>query len=301
MRKASAFSPGHITGFFQICDSADDPLFKGSRGAGFSISKGVTTTVTVKEASKNSFEIKINGDSSRPAPVSEYVLNHFLSKMHKQYKVTVDHRVDIPVGSGLGSSGAGALSLSLALNEALDLGLTRIEAAQIAHLAEVECRTGLGTVTAEFYGGLEVRVKAGAPGFGRVIKIPSKDYLAVFVCYSPLSTSKLLKNEAFRVRVNEIGGRMVDEIAKSPNPERFMGLSRVFTREVGIASDRVQKVLSEMSEYGYTFGMAMLGETVFTLIRENEVDDVVRLIRRFVPSKSALYVTDIDSEGARLL
>jgi len=39
--------------------------------------------------------------------------------------------------------------LSLALNQLYGAGLSAIEAAQPAHIAEVECKTGLGTVMGE--------------------------------------------------------------------------------------------------------------------------------------------------------
>ena len=44
MTEATAFSPGHITGLFQVFDQSEDPLLQGSRGAGVSITQGVTTS-----------------------------------------------------------------------------------------------------------------------------------------------------------------------------------------------------------------------------------------------------------------
>ena len=44
--KATAFSPGHVTGFFEVREG-DDPLASGSRGAGMCISLGATSKVTV--------------------------------------------------------------------------------------------------------------------------------------------------------------------------------------------------------------------------------------------------------------
>ena len=71
----------------------------------------------------------------------------------ENFEIIVEHHVEVPLGAGFGTSGAAALSLALALNEALSLGLSKIEAAQLAHVAEVECKTGLGTVIAETFGG----------------------------------------------------------------------------------------------------------------------------------------------------
>ena len=77
-----------------------------------------------------------------------------------------------PSVAGFGSSGGGALSLALALNEAADAGLTRVEAAQIAHVAEIECKTGLGSVFAAERGGFGILTKPGAPGIGEALSYP---------------------------------------------------------------------------------------------------------------------------------
>jgi pantoate kinase len=175
MRVATTFSPGHITGFFQICDHSMDPLLKGSRGAGVSLTHGVTTRVSIQKSPKTFVNIGINGNITKSAEVSEHVIKTFLSRIEENYIVSVEHTVTIPIGSGYGTSGAGALSLALALNKVFNLGLTRIEAAQVAHIAEVKCKTGLGTVIAETYGGLEIRTKPGAPGIGEIKKTPPKN------------------------------------------------------------------------------------------------------------------------------
>ncbi|MHA2315103.1 MAG: GHMP family kinase ATP-binding protein, partial [Candidatus Hermodarchaeia archaeon] len=122
--KARGFSPGHITGFFQICDEPEDPLEKGSRGAGVSLDKGVTTTVEVKAAKVTQIHIEMNGSTSHAVPVSEAVIARMLEFLpSRAFDIRVKHDVALPVGCGFGTSGAGALSLSLALNEALGLGL----------------------------------------------------------------------------------------------------------------------------------------------------------------------------------
>ena len=64
MKRICAFSPGHITGFFQICDDSESPLEKGSRGAGVSVSKGVTTTVEMAPADNSTLQITIENDHS---------------------------------------------------------------------------------------------------------------------------------------------------------------------------------------------------------------------------------------------
>lgn len=303
MGEAVAFAPGHVTGFFQILDQEMNPLLKGSRGAGVSIKKGVLTRVRVEEASKMSFNVKMNGEDAENARVSETVLKMFFSKIGKtSFKVSVSHEVSVPIGCGLGSSGAAALSLSLALNKAFSLGSSLLEVAQMAHLAEIKCKTGLGSVIAETFGGFEVRVKAGAPGFGEVRRIPLNDeYRLVFLNFGHMSTQRFLSNRGFRRRINELGGDYVDMLVSQPSPELFMRLSRAFAEHVGLISQKVRKVLNETDKLGIVCSMPMFGEAVFTLVKEDMVDKVVNVFLGHAKSERSILVSEIDFEGARLL
>ncbi|MFQ6073681.1 MAG: pantoate kinase [Candidatus Bathyarchaeia archaeon] len=302
MKEAEAFSPGHITGFFQMCDQPNDPLLKGSRGAGVSIARGVTTKVWVEESAKTSVEIMMNGDVTNSALVSEHVAEAFLSRTGGSYKVHVEHDVKVPIGCGFGSSGAGALSLALALNEALNLKLSRLEAAQIAHIAEVECKTGLGTVIAETFGGLEIRVKSGAPIVGKIKSIPIRDgYVVACLSFGPINTSEVLADEVFRQRINEYGGNLVDELVRHPTLGNFIEFSRRFAEHTGLISKRLRAVLEEADSAGLTCSMAMLGETVFTIVRRDQVEEVHKIFNKHAPSERDVIIAEIDFEGARLL
>src|ERR671920_2526728 len=130
----------------------------------------IATVVEVFEHQTPNYQISINSKVV-DANESKWVVESYLGFVHKPYYINIKHETNIPIGFGLGSSGAGALSLSYALNQALDTGLSRSQAAQVAHQAEIACNTGLGTVIAEFAGGFEMRTRVGAPGIGYVSKI----------------------------------------------------------------------------------------------------------------------------------
>ncbi len=302
LKEAKAFSPGHITGFFQICDQSDDPLLKGSRGAGVSISRGVTTKVQVEKSAKSSVKITMDNDVTNSAMVSEQVIDSFVSLAGGSYKLIVNHDVAVPIGHGFGSSGAGALSLALALNEVFDLNLSRLEAAQIAHVAEVECKTGLGTVTAETTGGLEIRVEPGAPGVGHIKSVPVNENCVV-ACWSfgPLSTKNILTSKSFRKRINEFGGDLVDELVKRPTARNFMDFSRRFAENVGLISKRLRAVLEETDGAGLICSMAMLGETVFSIVNQDQVEEVSEIFGKHASSEGKVIMAGIDFKGARLL
>jgi len=302
MGESAAFAPGHITGIFRIHDQPEDPLKKGSWGAGVSLAKGVTTRVNIRNSSRNSFKIRINGETTKSAKVSEHVINTFLSHAKKKSRIIVDHDVKIPIGSGFGSSGAGALGLALALNEALSCDFSYVEAVQVAHRAEVKCKTGLGTVIAEASGGLEIRTKPGGPGVGEVRNIPiDDDYIVACLSFGAISTGKVLTSEKFRQRINELGGALLDQLIAEPKPHLFMELSRKFAEHIGLISPRIRRILTETDNSGLTCSMAMLGETVFTLVEKDNLEELLPIFRGHASTEYNVILSNIDFTGARLL
>jgi pantoate kinase len=312
MREASAFSPGHITGFFQICDEPEDLLLKGSRGAGVCLSKGIHTTVQLEPTARNSLKVKINGCLTDSAVVSEYVAKTMLSRTKENYRIIVNHQVEVPIGRGMGTSGAGALSLAMALNEALGLSLSREEVGQVAHIADAECRTGLGTVIAEAYGSMEIRVKPGAPGVGEILKVPLRgEYVVVCLPFGSISTRTILTDEVYRKRINELGDLCVKELLSKPTPEEFMRLSRSFAEHVGLITERVRAVLKEADEAGLPCSMPMFGEAAFSLLRRGDTEDLLEIFQRHqapgiriseidegLPS---IILAEVDETGVRLI
>lgn len=298
----TAFSPAHITGFFQILDQPKNPLFKGSRGAGVSLTKGVETAVRVKKSSKKSCRIRINGKPTETAEVSKSVANAFLSLVGKKLQLIIEHDIDVPIGCGLGSSGASALSLALALNEALGLGLSKIEAAQIAHVAEVKHRTGLGTVIGETFGGMEIRVKPGAPGIGEVKPVAVDDnYVVACLPLGPLSTSKALNDPKLRRLINRYGGKLVDELVAEPQVSKFLELSRSFADSTSLTSERVRKILADADGEGFVCSMAIFGETVFSIVRKEEAEGLLKIFQRHKQPQHDVINAKIDFKGARIL
>jgi pantoate kinase len=303
MSSFRAFSPGHITGFFQICDESENLIEKGSRGAGVSVSKGVTTTVEVEPAHSSTIQIKLNGDTSFHAPVSEGVIAYFLERRPDQsYDIHVNHEVDLPIGAGFGMSGAGALSLALALNEAADFSLTRLEVAQVAHIVEVQHRTGLGTVIAEFFGGIEIRSTAGGPGVGHVEVLPaSEEFRVVCLSLGPLPTPNYLTDPKTRKRINERGGLLTDALRANPTVDKFLEYSRHFAEYIGLISARVKRVLQDTDKAGFTCSTAIFGENIFSLVLPEQVQKLADILANYSDPEHEVLIMEIDCKGARLL
>lgn len=299
---AKAFSPGHVTGFFEIPKmlrdaSSSSPQYRGSRGAGFSIDRGISTTVHVFEGRTGS-KILINGKAAKPedAEVSQWVINQYAKTAEKPFFVRVEHEIDIPVGFGLGSSGAAALSLSYALNEALGSKQSVQRAAQLAHEAEIACRTGLGTVIAEYVGGFEMRTGAGAPGIGTVERIPLEGHKAVILCISPISTKAFLANRMDMI--NGLGGKMLARLAETKSIDDFMKMSYQFADTLGLTEGRCRAPVRELKAAGMECSVALFGETVFTIVPEASASKAAGILQKF---EGTLLVCDIDGRGARVL
>ena len=293
----TAFCPAHITGFFKAELDNKDSKQLGSLGAGFSIQKGVKTTVTVRKKTKHdisNFTIKVNGFESGDMRVSEVVLSKFSTE---EKFVDVIHEINVPVGYGFGSSAAVALSLSIALNDALECKLSKIEVAQIAHDVEIECKTGLGDVLASYHGGFEIRDKPGAPGIGHVQKINLNKISIIMICFSPISTSKFIKERLSQI--NGLGGKMVNELLESKNYEHFQEMSLEFAKYVNIMTPRMQKVVDELSSNNIKCGIALFGETIFSMIPKEKESNVLKILEKF--SDGIIIKSKLDDVGARIL
>ncbi len=299
MRKAEAFAPGHLTGLFQICTEGNDPLRWGARGSGVSLTQGVLTQVTVEPSERPSHDIYINDEQVIDAYVSEDVLSKYSAYITDAFDVIIRHTITTPITAGFGSSGGGALSLSLALNEAFEAGLSRIEAAQIAHLAEIECKTGLGSVFAAEKGGFGVLYEPGAPGIGKGILFEdTSDLAVVYVYYGPIHTKSALSNPDLVRKINQLGRSYVDELYTELTPERFIYYSRKFTDHVGLATKRIRGLLREMDRHNLTFTMANFGEVAFTLQYREKADEAAKILRELDQNP---VLCSVDEHGTILL
>ncbi|HUS76506.1 MAG TPA: pantoate kinase [Methanothrix sp.] len=250
-----AWVPSHITGFF-AAHRREEAQLSGSIGCGLCLSLGATTTIQSAQEVRDT-EILLNGKLS-DAPVSRFVVEKLAKK-----PITVKTELSMPFGAGFGASGAGALGCAYALNSCFDLGLTAEQAAAVAHEAEVSNRTGLGDVIAQNAGGLVVRLQPGAPGTGRIDRIPVPPLPINFVVRGPISTKEVLSDEKVMKAVNAAGESALKELLKKTTFTHFMQLSRRFTVQSGLASDWALQAIESVEAAGGMASMIMLGDAVF--------------------------------------
>ncbi len=308
MQSAKAFSPGGLSSFFEICDRAADDKFitdlerVGSRGGGFVLTKGVHTKVEVSEANRNKVDVFIDGRLAPEAETTRAVAEPILARADKKYAVVINHRVEIPVGAGFGSSAGGALGTALALSKALDLKFTYNQLGRIAHVAEVKCKTGLGTVGPIMLGGCILTVEPGSPGIGVIDRIPlSPDYIVVAGVFGPKPTKQILSSAEKRRDVDRCGRKTLDTILAEPSLENFLSCCWAFAKETGFATERV-KHLVQLAKKAGAVGAAqnMIGEAVHAVVLEENVADVAEAFKQVLP-KEKILISRIDFQGARLV
>ena len=234
---------------------------------------------------------RFNGGQLTTEAVSIEVARRYCELDGRSWDIRVSHESGVPSGFGYGTSGAGALGLSLALNEAMGLSLSKPEAAQLAHLCEVECQTGLGTVTSVFSGGLTVRTEPGAPEIGQVRKMLLPSSLSVVSAgFGPISTRRALADDRLKKTINACGRTLTQTFLLDTSHSNFMGLSRIFSNCVGLMSSRLRRAVSALDLSGYTCSMMMLGESLFCLLPHEDGARLEAILRShgLTPTTSTL-------------
>ena len=249
----SVFVPGHITGFFNI-ENHDSKLKNGSCGAGFLLSKGVRTTILESD----SFDYDVNQGNDT---VINEVLN-ILNLDEINFKIIQD--ITLPIGAGFGTSAASALSITLALNEFLDLNYSLELCGQIAHMAEVNLGAGLGDVIAQTGKGLVLRTKPGAPGIGEIESFEEDVYVA-WKTFGAIETSEIIQDPKHKKVISEVGLKYLEMFEEEPNLDNFLTFSAKFSQETKLMTSEVKNQIEYFNSMDNILGssMAMLGNTVF--------------------------------------
>jgi pantoate kinase len=309
IKSARAFAPAAISSFFEICDQTPDgtPITDlervGARGGGFGLQKGVLTEVSVSEAKVGSIQVFINGKPAPQAQTSKTVIAMLLSNVEGAYAVSVKHKIAVPVGAGFGTSAGGALTAGLALKEALDLPLTFNQIGKAAHVAEIKCQTGLGTVSSLIQAsGCPLVMEPGAPGICVVDRIPiTPDYVVVAGVFQAVSKKSVLSSLDRRCEVNLFGRKTLETILDTPSLENFLDCCWEFAQATGFATERVRQLVHLAKKAG-AVGAAqnMVGEAVHAVTLEENAADVAEAFKLLLPQES-IIVSKIDFQGARLM
>jgi len=308
LKTAKALSPSGISSFFEICDLTPNgrPISDlekvGARGGGFGIQKGTRTKVTISSAETNCIRVFINRKETPEAETTKLVAQTLLKRVDKAYDVLVMHEVDVPIGAGFGSSAAGALTTALALSKTLELSLTYNQLGRLAHVAEVKCKTGLGTVGPLMLGGCVLTLEPGAPGVALLDRIPvTTEHVVVAGVFGPIPTKEVLSSPEKRRQVNKYGRKTLEEILSEPSIENFLACCLSFAEKTGFMTSRLRGLV-KLAEKAGAIGVAqnMVGEAIHAVTTLENVENVVHAFEQVLP-KEKIIVSRLGIQGARLV
>ena len=260
---ASAFAPGNISSVFKIIPHTD-PARMHSLGMGFTIQEGVEATVSEHQST----QIFFNGQDIN-FPTVRSVVERLIQNTNMS-GIKVHLNSPLPLGCGFGLSGAAALATAYALNKLIETDKDNETLAMIAHVAEVENRTGLGDVCSQYHGGCLVKLKEGAPLVADILPIPEQPIYYQY--FGPIQTSEVLRDKEKAKRINQAADtalavlqQLTDTQAKPDLFTACFAVAKQFSVESGLLADsRVIDTIQQIENTDGVASMIMLGNGVFS-------------------------------------
>lgn len=310
----NVFVPSHITGFFSIFDS-DNLLEKGSLGLGVLLDKGVITSIKQLNSKynhlnlyfDNKLAILINDEQDIRNQTIIIKLFELMFDDIEEFKlkfsnlddyILINQTIQVPIGCGFGTSASAAIGTAICINEFFDLNLSMTECGKYAHLAELSLGSGLGDVIAELSTGIVKRVKPGAPGTGEVESINLDEELFVLTkTFDSIETASIIENPSHNKRITEVGIELYNKFNKDQNPKTFMDYSLEFAKETNLISEDILKISKEIGFKTIGISMAMLGNTAFALINNNQR---LNLLNEGIIDDYGFEVYKLETEGIKI-
>ena len=254
--KSTAFAPGNISGVLRIVRD-DDPRRMHALGMGFTVSQGVTATVTEAPATEVSFNREVFD-----FPTVRHVVETLASR---PMKVALES--PLPLSGGFGLSGASALATAYALDAGLGLGLDECAIGMAAHVAEVTNLTGLGDVCGQLRGGCLAKTVPGDPL--AAVALPVAEQAVFYRYFSPIRTREIIGDPAYAARINAAADGALAEIDELAGAgvsvfDTYVSVAKRFSIESGLLRHpEVRRIIEEVEAGGGAASMIMLGNAVF--------------------------------------
>lgn len=273
--KVEVLTPLAVTSFFQYVEVEGRP---GARGGGFIPSSRMRTVV-----SAGSGRVTINGVEERETTT------HMALRMFRpgiEYKVDVQHDTSpFPIATGFGTSGSG--SWGAVIGASFVLGGTKdyFELAWYAHQAEIEKKTGLGTVASISASptGAGMLLEPGPPGRAVIKPIIFEEdrYRLIFVIFGGRKTSSILSSPSVLKKLSEAGEKAMDMAVKECNLEGLLSASRFFAERCGIVERDLLRLCRRIEELG-ALGAApnMIGNAVHAVVPAEKAGWMLGILRR---------------------
>ena len=111
------------------------------------------------------------------------------------------------------------------------------------------------------------------------------------------SARNVIDNDGDRDRSSH-GGKMVNQFAKSKSCDEFQDMSIEFAKYVDILTPRINSVIDDLHRNKIKCGIAMFGETVFTIVSDKMEKIVLDIFKKY--DDGVIIKSKIDNVGARL-
>ncbi len=282
-------APAGLSGFFAP-HFTSELATTGAIGGGLVLDEGVSVELNVlsSDSGKALVENYINGSR-----VESCIANYVAAKILREAgldscRVVVKQMVEVPIGGGYGTSAASALAISIALAKALGIRRTLKWVAEVAHEADIVCKTGLGTVVGilnQGYGIVIVK-KPGGPFHTEVEHILLDNSITAFTAfYKPISKAELLSRSDLLANAREIGLRTLKKIFRDPCPENFMKSCLEFSLKTGLLQGELRSIVLEVNKLRGVIGasMNMIGEGLYGLVEGEYLDQVIEYVKSTYP------------------
>jgi len=119
----------------------------------------------------------------------------------------------------------------------------------------------------------------------------------LMICFSPISTNKFIKERLSQI--NGLGGKMVNRLLETKNYEHFQDMSLEFANYVDVMTPRMQKLVDEFTKNNLKCGIALFGETVFSMITKDNENKVIEILEKY--PEGIIIKSELDEIGARVL
>ncbi len=187
----------------------------------------------------------------------------FLRYIKFKGKVIIKNYFKLPISQGFATSSSGTLAALIALKEALGIDVDHGIIINLAHISEIMCKTGLGSVISQVYGGITIRKSPGSLKYCNVEKLTSDKYLIFYIVGREIKTRELLRH---RVTNYQLGKVLLKIFLKNKSLRTYIKLSRRFIFELKVHDIETLRLLKRYEE----FTANCFGNVIYTITDEPE-------------------------------
>ncbi|MDR3063172.1 MAG: hypothetical protein LBU40_03410, partial [Methanobrevibacter sp.] len=270
--RVKVFVPSNISCFFSV-HYDKNPLKSGSTGVGILLDKGVVTKAkkTSKPANSCNYEnfskwnkqnnqnnqnksfnpevdIKINGKLNASNDlIAKTAANIFISKYNINSSFSIEQEIEVPIGSGFGTSGASALGVLISLNDLFNLNIESFELYKIAHQIEVESGTGLGDVISQISKGIVIKERPGILNKEFVSNIVYDDLFVVTKTIGEIDTSSIIQNPKYAEKISSLGLMALNKFLNDKSLFNLLKVSFDFANKMDLMNDKLFNIINEFN------------------------------------------------------